>query len=82
MQSPVLSPALQRAANVSTGELLRALMATVGDLSTSVAQANAQMAQTTQHMQAVAELWAHIPYDGGGAMSLMVNRRGLMGWGM
>ena len=44
--SPIHSPTLQRAANVPTAELLRALMATVADLTLSVAQSNAQQAQT------------------------------------
>ena len=47
VQSPVHSLTLQRAGNLSTGELLMALMATVCDLSTSVVQTNAQQAQTT-----------------------------------
>ena len=51
--SPIHSPTLQRAVNVPTAELLRALMATVADLTLSVAQTNAQQAQTTLHMQAV-----------------------------
>ena len=38
---------MQRVVDLSTGELLRALMTTVGDLSTMVAQTNAQQAQTT-----------------------------------
>ena len=40
-------------------------MATVGDLSTTVAQTNAQQAITTDHMHAVAEYLAHRPHDGG-----------------
>ena len=55
LQSPVHGRTLQRTANVSTGEILRALIAMVGDLPNSVAHANAQQAQTTQHMHAVAE---------------------------
>ena len=66
VRSPVHSPTLHRAAQVSTEELLRALMATVGDLSTTVAQTNAQQAITTDHMHAVAEYLAHRPHDGWG----------------
>ena len=40
-------------------------MATVGDLSTAVAQTNAQQAQTTQHMQALSDFLAIRPHDGG-----------------
>ena len=42
--SPIHSPTLQRAANVPTAELLRALMATVADLTLSVAQTKVQQA--------------------------------------
>ena len=56
--SPVHSPTLQRVANVPTAELLRALMATLGDLAFSVAQTNAHQAQTTLHMQAVPDYLA------------------------
>ena len=66
-QSPVHSPTIQRAVNVPTSELLRALMATVKDLSTAVAQTNAQQAQTTQHMQALSDFLAIRPHDVGGA---------------
>ena len=76
------SPTLHRAVNVPTSELLRALMATVGDLSTAVAQTNAQQAQTTQHMQALSYFLVIRPHDGGGALSFMVNLRALMGWVM
>ena len=64
VQRPVHSPTLQRAVNVPTSELLRALMATVRDLSTAVAQTNAQQAQTTQHMQALSDYLAIRPHDG------------------
>ena len=53
--SPIHSPTLQRAANVPTAELMRALMATVADLTLSVVQINAQQAQTTLHMPAVSD---------------------------
>ena len=56
------SPTIQRAVNVPPKELLRALMATVGDLSTAVAQTNAQQAQTTQHMQALSDFLAIRPH--------------------
>ena len=65
MQSPVHSPTLQRAVNVQTCELLRAVTATVGDLSTAVAQTNVQQARTTQHMQALSDFLAIRPHDGG-----------------
>ena len=55
VRSPVHSPTLHRAANTSTEYFLRALMATVGDLATAVADANAQQAQTTQHVHAEAQ---------------------------
>ena len=58
MQSPVHSPTLQLAVNVPISELLRALMETVGDLSTAVAQTNAQQPQTTQHMHALSDFLA------------------------
>ena len=58
VRSPVHSPTLQRAANTSTEDFLRALMATVGDLATAVADSNAQQAQTTQHVHAVAQYLA------------------------
>ena len=58
------SPTLQRAANVTTAELMRALMATVGDLAISVAHTNAQQAQTTLHMHAVSDFLAQ-PHDVG-----------------
>ena len=62
--SPIHSPTLQRPANVQTAELLRALMATVADLTLSVAQTNAQQAQTTLHMHAVSDCLAQ-PREGG-----------------
>ena len=65
MRSPVHSPTIQRAVNVPTSELLRALITTVGDLSTAVAQTSAQQAQTTQHMQAPSDFLAIRPHDGG-----------------
>ena len=55
VRSPVHSPTLQRAANTSTEDFLRALMATVVDFSTAVADSNAQQAQTSQHVHAVAQ---------------------------
>ena len=61
--SPIHSPTLQRAANVPTAELLRALMATVADLTLSVAQSNAQQEQTTLHMHAVSDFLAQ-PLEG------------------
>ena len=56
--SPTHSPTLQRAANVPTAELMRALMATVADLTVSVAQTNAQQAQTSLHMHAASDFLA------------------------
>ena len=82
MRSPVHSPTRQRAVNVPASGLLRALMATVGDLSTAVAQTNLQQAQTTQHMQALSDFLVIRPFDGGGAPSFMVNLRDLMCWKM
>ena len=67
-QKPVT---LRLAANTSTDGVLRALMATVGDLSTAVAETNAQQAQTTQHLHAVAQYLAAQPQDGGGARNSM-----------
>ena len=64
--SPIHSPTLQRAAIVPTAELLRALMATVADLTVSVAQTNAQQAQTTLHMHAVSGFLAQ-PRESGAA---------------
>ena len=61
--SPIHSPTLQRAANVPTADLLRVLMASVADLTLSVAQTNAQQAQTTLHMHAVSEFLAQ-PREG------------------
>ena len=61
MRSAVHSPTLRRAANTSTEDFLRALMATVVDLSTAVADSNAQQAQTTQHVHAVAQYLAAGP---------------------
>ena len=58
MQSHVHSPTLQRAMNVPTSELLRALMATVVDLSTAVAQTDAHQPHATQHMQALSDFLA------------------------
>ena len=57
-------------------------MATVGDLSTTVAQTNAQQAQTSQHMQAISNFLAFRPHDGGGVLSFMENLRDFMGWVM
>ena len=75
------SPTLQRAANVPTAELLPVLMATVGDLALSVAQTNAQQAQTTLHMHAVSEFWSnHVKV--GGVQEFMASRRVLMAQGM
>ena len=51
------SPTLQRAE-----ELLRALMATVGDLSVLVGQTNAMQAKNTQNMHAVADFLANKPH--------------------
>ena len=62
--SPIHSPTLQWAANVPTTEMLRALMATVADMTLSVAQTNAQQAQTTLHMHAVSDFLAQ-PREGG-----------------
>ena len=56
--SPVHSPTLHRAA-------LRALMATVGDLTISVAQSNVQQAQNNQHMHAVSDFLALKTLEGG-----------------
>ena len=56
--SPIHSPILRLAVNVPTAELMRALMATVADLTVSVAQTNAQQAQTTLHMHAVSDFLA------------------------
>ena len=64
VRSPVHSPTLRRAANTSTDDLLRALVATVWDLSTAVADTNAQQAQTTQHVHAVAQYLAARPQEG------------------
>ena len=75
--SPIHSPTLQLAANVPTAELLRALMATVGDLALSVAHTNAQQAQTTLHMHAVSDFLAQ-PREGGRAQNFIVSRRVLM----
>ena len=55
--SQIHSPTLQRVAKVPTAELMRALMATVADLTVSVAQTNAQQAQTTLHMHAVSDFF-------------------------
>ena len=46
-------------------ELLRALVATVGDLSISVAQTNAQQAQTTKHVHSVVDFLARKSSEGG-----------------
>ena len=67
VRSPVHSPTLRLEANTSTDDLLRALMSTVGDLSTAVADTNAQQAQTTQHVHAVAQYLAAQPQEGGEA---------------
>ena len=58
--SPIHSPTLQRAANVPTAEMMRALMTTVADLTVSVVQTNAQPAQTTLHMHAVSDFLAQL----------------------
>ena len=55
--SPIHIPTLQPAASVQTAELLRALMATVADLTFSVAQTISQQAQTTLHMHAVSDFF-------------------------
>ena len=60
MRSPVHSLTLHRAANTSTEDFSRALMATVWDLSTAIADTNAQQAQTTQHVLAVAQYLAAV----------------------
>ena len=78
--SPIHSPTLQRAANVPTADLLRALMATVADLTLSVAQTNAQHAKTTLHMPAVSDFLAQ-PREVDSAQIFMVNRRVLMAQG-
>ena len=78
---PIHSPTLQRAASVQTAEFLRALMATVGDLALSVAQTNAQQAQTTLHMHAVSDFLAQ-PREWGGVQNFMESRRVLMAQGM
>ena len=59
--SPIHSPTLQLAANVPTAELLRTLMATVADLTLSVAQSNAQ---TTLHMHVVSDFLAQLREGG------------------
>ena len=56
---------------------MRALMATVADLTVYVAQTNAQEAQTTLHMHAVSDFRLnHVKEDG--AQNSMVSRRVLM----
>ena len=55
--SPIHSPTMQWAANVPTTELLRELMATVDESTLSVAQTNAQRAQTTLHKHAVSDFF-------------------------
>ena len=62
-------------------ELLRALVATVGDLSVAVTQTNAQHAQTTQNMVAVADFLAR-SHEAGGVQNFMENRRVLTARGM
>ena len=61
---PIHCPTLQSAENVPTAKLSLALMATVADLTISVAQTNAQQAQTTLHMHAVSDFLAR-PRHGG-----------------
>ena len=80
--SPIQNPTLQREANVPTAELLRALMATVVDLALSVAQTNAQQAQTSLHMHAVSDFWAQPREGGGSVQNFMVSRRVVMAQGM
>ena len=75
--SPIHSPTLQRAETVPAAELLRALMATVGDLALSVAQHNAQQAQTTLHMHAVSDFLVP-PREVGDVLNFMASRRVLM----
>ena len=65
MQSPVHSPTLQMAVSVPTSELLRALMATEWDLSTTITPTNSQQAQTTQHMHALSDFLAIRHHDWG-----------------
>ena len=65
VRSPVQSPTLHRAAGVPTDELLRALMAAVGNLTLSVAQTKAQQAHTDQHMHAVSDFLARKTPEGG-----------------
>ena len=78
---PIHSPTLQRAANVPTAELLRALRATVADLTVSVAQTIAQQAQITLHMHAVSDFWRnHVKEDD--TQNFTVSRRVLMAQGM
>ena len=76
-QSPIHSPTLQRAANVPTAGLLRALMARVGDFELSVAQTSAQQAQTTLHTHAASDFLAQ-PREGGGVQNFTASRRVLM----
>ena len=42
------SPTLQRAANVPTGEILRVLMTTVGDITMSISSNSAQQQHTNE----------------------------------
>ena len=53
--SPMQSPVHTTSGECSESELLRALMDTVWDLSTAVAQTNVQQARTTQQMQALSD---------------------------
>ena len=79
--SPIHSPTLQRAANVPTAELMRALMATVADLTLSVAHTNAQQAQTTLPMRAVSDFFWRNHVTDGGAQNFMLSRRVVMAHG-
>ena len=80
--SQIHSPTLQKAANVPTAEQMRALMATVADLTLSVAQTNAQQAQNhTTHARGVGFFWRnHVMEDG--AQNFMVSRRVSMAQGV
>ena len=79
VRSPVQSPTLHRAAGVPTDELLRALMAAVGNLTLSVAQTKARQAHTDQHMHAVSDFLAR---EGGAALNFTVNLHDKMGVAM
>ena len=79
--SPIHSPTMQRAANVTTADLMQALMAMVADLTLSVAQTNAQQAQTTLHMHAVSDFWRN-HWKQNGVQNFMVSRRVLISQGI